>query len=40
MKLIFTNGMTAKITISEEALLIGWGCNDTGLFRITLKKTI
>ena len=34
------DGKTAKITISEEAVLRGWRFKGTGLQRISLKKTV
>ena len=32
------DGKTAKITVSEEAILKGWRCKCTGLWRVPLQK--
>ena len=34
------NGKTKNITISEEAVLRWWRCNDTGLWRIQLNNPV
>lgn len=34
------NGASTKIDISEETILTGWKCPDTGLFQIPLKPFV
>jgi hypothetical protein len=34
------DGKTVKITVSEEAVLKGWRCKRTGLWRVPLQRTV
>ena len=34
------DGKTVKITVSEEAILKGWRCKRTGLWRVPLQQKV